>query len=436
MRCLYCSKQLAFFRRLTGSGDFCSDAHRQSYREEYNRLALTRLIAAQSNTEEAKPLQPSTMQMATVDRPKKAPPERAALSSGQGWGELKDSGLKPMLEAGVTEPEPPDPATFILIKPQAANFAVAPPQLAEPDQLPWTVDVSLPELSHSHVGDPEMADPIKGRPLADTAPAAPKQVDVETAVEGPATFGSVALNMDVRATYRFGFAPADPVPIDAALFAPKVAAEPETHEEYEPFRFAVMFFGAPRLTLLSGLEQAERVAPDVLMVEPPTASSFSGLSNLNYATQPVQTGNLSSMEARISSGVEALRVAAGPPLLPPKSALRSRKISIGQLAAESIVDSSKPAAIKVKLASLGTSVQERPEPLTAAPKKVVERLAGTPEMPAAKEGNQGTGKPRPQLPSIPVSQRRTAPIGSIPEAGEPHDEPKSLWGALRKYIKK
>src|ERR1700748_1992328 len=46
MRCLYCGKELALFKRLTGGGEFCSDAHRQKYQEEYNQLALTRLLQA------------------------------------------------------------------------------------------------------------------------------------------------------------------------------------------------------------------------------------------------------------------------------------------------------------------------------------------------------------------------------------------------------
>src|SRR5262249_39917448 len=53
MRCLYCGKELALLKRLTG-GECCSDAHRQSYREEYNRLALTRLLQAQSKSDESK----------------------------------------------------------------------------------------------------------------------------------------------------------------------------------------------------------------------------------------------------------------------------------------------------------------------------------------------------------------------------------------------
>src|SRR6266853_1845174 len=47
MRCLYCGKELALLKRLRGGGEFCSDAHRQQYQDEYNQLALTRLLQAQ-----------------------------------------------------------------------------------------------------------------------------------------------------------------------------------------------------------------------------------------------------------------------------------------------------------------------------------------------------------------------------------------------------
>ena len=46
MRCLYCGKELALLKRWTGSGEFCSDAHRLRYQEEYNQLALNRLLQA------------------------------------------------------------------------------------------------------------------------------------------------------------------------------------------------------------------------------------------------------------------------------------------------------------------------------------------------------------------------------------------------------
>lgn len=52
MRCLYCGKELALLKRLTGGGDFCSEAHKQSYQEEYNRLALSRLLQAQKKKQQ------------------------------------------------------------------------------------------------------------------------------------------------------------------------------------------------------------------------------------------------------------------------------------------------------------------------------------------------------------------------------------------------
>src|SRR5271170_5714957 len=55
MRCLYCGKELALLKRWTGGGEFCSDAHRQRYQEEYNQLALNRLLQAKppANSDEA-----------------------------------------------------------------------------------------------------------------------------------------------------------------------------------------------------------------------------------------------------------------------------------------------------------------------------------------------------------------------------------------------
>src|SRR5256885_12663464 len=55
MRCLYCGKHLALLRKLTGGGEFCSDAHRDKYQDEYNRLAVSRLLQAQTRPDEVKP---------------------------------------------------------------------------------------------------------------------------------------------------------------------------------------------------------------------------------------------------------------------------------------------------------------------------------------------------------------------------------------------
>lgn len=49
MRCLYCGKQLPLLKKLTGGGEFCSETHRQKYQEEYNKLALSRLLQTQNS---------------------------------------------------------------------------------------------------------------------------------------------------------------------------------------------------------------------------------------------------------------------------------------------------------------------------------------------------------------------------------------------------
>ncbi len=54
MRCLHCGKELALLKRMRGGGQFCSEAHKQSYQEEYNRIALSRLLQAQVKPASAK----------------------------------------------------------------------------------------------------------------------------------------------------------------------------------------------------------------------------------------------------------------------------------------------------------------------------------------------------------------------------------------------
>ena len=45
MRCLYCGEPLSLLRKLTGKAEFCSDAHKEAYQQEFNSLALQRLAA-------------------------------------------------------------------------------------------------------------------------------------------------------------------------------------------------------------------------------------------------------------------------------------------------------------------------------------------------------------------------------------------------------
>jgi hypothetical protein len=99
MRCLYCGKELALLKRWTGGGEFCSDAHRQRYQEEYNQLALNRLLQAKppTETQPAVPIKPAAPPKPLVSTepakeipayvaprlavPPPKPPERAPASS-------------------------------------------------------------------------------------------------------------------------------------------------------------------------------------------------------------------------------------------------------------------------------------------------------------------------------------------------------------------
>src|SRR6185295_17068599 len=59
MQWLFCGKELALLKRLRGGGEFCSEAHRKEYQEQYEQLALARLLQAKPRTEPAAPLGPS-----------------------------------------------------------------------------------------------------------------------------------------------------------------------------------------------------------------------------------------------------------------------------------------------------------------------------------------------------------------------------------------
>jgi len=84
MQCLFCGKELALLKRLRGGAEFCSEAHRKEYQDQYEQLALARLIQAKPPTEPAAPLGRSTPLFqdappAPVDvpSPKNAPVEEA-----------------------------------------------------------------------------------------------------------------------------------------------------------------------------------------------------------------------------------------------------------------------------------------------------------------------------------------------------------------------
>ncbi|MGP0072640.1 MAG: hypothetical protein ACLPWF_12000 [Bryobacteraceae bacterium] len=149
MRCLYCGKELALLKRLTGGGEFCSDAHKQSYQEEYNRLALSRLLQAQKKGQQAsnppaQNVEPPSHAAVAVEEPAPEPmAEEAALEAEAGpaveqvAGEaVEESPSEVAAETEVSvspEPEPLETAGFLLESPSLA----AVPEEEIPYQESW-----------------------------------------------------------------------------------------------------------------------------------------------------------------------------------------------------------------------------------------------------------------------------------------------------------
>src|SRR5581483_9522977 len=142
MRCLYCGKELALLKRLRGGGDFCSEAHKQSYQEEYNRLALSRLLQAQKKGKQGQ----AAGALAAAEQPKavEAPQAVVALDAPEPEiqetevaapvhapaAQLESAAPEPIEAPADNEPEPTESADFILEAPATAQAADASPQLA------------------------------------------------------------------------------------------------------------------------------------------------------------------------------------------------------------------------------------------------------------------------------------------------------------------
>lgn len=397
MRCLYCGKQLALFRRLTGSGEFCSDAHKQSYHDEYNKLALTRLIAAQTKTDDArKPA--STLQLASGDRQDaKALPEPLRTGLHERWGNLSTPKAR-MIEAPPPEAPPPPAATFLIRKPSVAQGSpVDPPATAieaaaSPSfsQKPtWS-----PVLAESQ--DPPLASLVQNRMLPSFAASivsAPmvKVPDPLAAIVQPCH----GISLGPRPVA--GLQPRKAANIDLLEFAGRPQGMPEQSIRFEDFRFAVMLFGCPELDVLGETSPPELAAPETI------DAGLWDSSEIVSTFANLQIHSAAPSEPSASRSLEALRMAAAPQL-PSRNAMKAR---------------------------------------TPDPSRAQKTATEQPDASVGANLSNGAGdsseKPRPKLPTIPATKRRSAPampsILQPPAEFEP-EQSQSLWGSLRKYIKR
>jgi hypothetical protein len=137
MRCLYCGKELALLKRLTKGGEFCSEAHKQSYQDEYNKLGLSRLLQARTKAGESKAAQKAPPAPATPVAVAEAVEEIAVVKVTP----LQKAAPPPVIAAPspviAAPPEPPPPAF--------AGFVMEIPSISVPaepvsDAEPWRFD--------------------------------------------------------------------------------------------------------------------------------------------------------------------------------------------------------------------------------------------------------------------------------------------------------
>ncbi len=155
MRCLYCGKELALLKRWTGGGEFCSDAHRQRYQEEYNQLALNRLL--QSKPPGEAKAKPEPKQASNPAPPAESAEQLASLFAPAAQFETPQAPVFVATEEPPPQvPEPPVAAVRAI--------APAPPDVVAPADLAgFFVErpiVAVAELSQISRPDMEFLDAV------------------------------------------------------------------------------------------------------------------------------------------------------------------------------------------------------------------------------------------------------------------------------------
>jgi hypothetical protein len=259
MRCLYCAKELALLKRLTGGGEFCSEAHKQSYQEEYNRLALSRLMQAQTKTGDK----------AASQNASPRPPEPVHLSAPVAVAEPSQVEEPVMVGGPAEEPEAED-----AFYPPEAGFSLEIPTLCVlPDGMPYVepwmesrVELATPTcLFENGQHTLSAAEPVRVEILPRMWDKAQDGTHNATPLEFDS--GKVDLSMPVAVKSSHDIPTAGPVDLD---FPPKA---PETNRSLSlsgpvSFRFEVVtknstLWERPQTAIEYSADDADVVFPDV-----------------------------------------------------------------------------------------------------------------------------------------------------------------------------
>ncbi|MBZ5603966.1 MAG: hypothetical protein LAO79_16830 [Acidobacteriia bacterium] len=169
MRCLYCGKELALLKRWTGGGEFCSDAHRQQYQEEYNKLALNRLLQSQPPAEaKSKPAATEKTAEAKTPEPKKerakAPPAAKAPEPVRETVVERAPAELPELKPASRYEERPEPVRAVALEPppqEQPREEKAPAEAAGFFfEMPQPTAAETPSLAHPDYGFEHIFQPV------------------------------------------------------------------------------------------------------------------------------------------------------------------------------------------------------------------------------------------------------------------------------------
>lgn len=211
MRCLYCGRELALLKRWTGGGEFCSDAHRQQYQDEYNQLALNRLLQAKPpipTAEETAPPPPTPAIAALQPAPSRGPAPRTDK-------QLPAAPLDAIATAKTAPriadpaPAPPEPIAARVVPVASRQPEPLPPAEPKPEEelAPAELAGFLIELPVPVLVEVAMARPDAGFESNGT-PALPRRAfgawETQLVAAGPLEFASFTRIMDCAPRPRDG----------------------------------------------------------------------------------------------------------------------------------------------------------------------------------------------------------------------------------------
>lgn len=184
MRCLQCGKPVPLLKRMAGT-EFCSDAHRREYQQEYSQLALGRLL-------QTKPAEPEK-------QPAKAEPALAISEPA------------PTVSPGGKAKAPhaqPSPALVSAVAPRVAN---PPPMLIRSEKKP---SATAPPRSNGNApawqmppATPVASEPAMAKPASVQKPAPAK---FEPAIAAVAEFDGLLSTLTVdRPIHHANMSPAE-----------------------------------------------------------------------------------------------------------------------------------------------------------------------------------------------------------------------------------